>query len=180
MSEEIDVYIEKIKNEDDFFSKAKLIKFLIDKKGLRIIDVAKKMGLNPSYICHILRLNRIPEIIIDGYYAKLVTLSHLFVISRIKDQDRMIKIYEQILTDNLTVFQTEVIARDIIHNVKDSGNYLTKENREELIKKIEKKITDSKTKINQSRIKGVIRIEIKGSLNFTSKKIEEIIDKIVG
>ena len=67
---EKDKLVEQIKNETDIFNKAKLIEFIIKQKKERIVDLAKKLSMKPSYICHILRLNRLPDLVIDGYYAR--------------------------------------------------------------------------------------------------------------
>ena len=59
MTQEID----KIKKESDIFFKAKLIASFLKEKNFRIIDLAKELQLTSSYICHLLRLNKLPEII---------------------------------------------------------------------------------------------------------------------
>ena len=79
----MDETIEKIKKETDVFSKAKLIRYLIREKNVKVIDLAKKLSLTPSYICHLNRLNSLSEIIVDGYYSHLISTSHLFLLSRI-------------------------------------------------------------------------------------------------
>lgn len=178
MSDEIDSYIKQINNETDFFSKAKLIHFLIDKKGQRIVDVAKKLGIKSSYVCHILRLNKIPDLVVDGYYSKLVSLSHLFIISRLKDQEKMIQIYEVILSNGLTVLQTEEKVRDILHNIKTEGIYINEEKRNQIIDSIQKKYPNAIVKIFQTRIKSSFKIEVKGSLSITSKIMQEIAESL--
>ncbi len=126
MTEETERIILQIKNETDFFNKAKLLRFLTDEKDLSIKELSSKLGLKPSYICHILRLNRIPEMIVDGYYSQLISISHLFVLSRIKDKSVMISVYEKILSESLTVAKTEQLVREHLYDIKTEGKRLSK------------------------------------------------------
>lgn len=162
--------------EEDIFAKAKLFHHLIHEKGTRIVDLSKKFGIKPSYICHILRLNRLPEIIVDGYYSKLISLSHLFIISRLKDKKKLLEVYEQVLAKDFTVQETEEAIREILHQVKTEGSYLTKEEKETLVHNIGKDNQSVKAKIIQTRIKGKIIVEIKGSLAKTTAFIKKIVN----
>lgn len=177
MVEDLSKYIQQIQSETDFFVKAKLIQTLLD-KGWRIIDIAKKLNIQCSYVCHILRLNRLPELIIDGYYQKMISLSHLYIISRLKDQKKMIDLYETLLNQDLTVLQTEEKVRDILHNIKSKGTFLDSETKNSLIVKLQNKYTNTKVKIFQSRIKAVLKVEVKGSLEETTKVLQKIIEKL--
>lgn len=170
--------IEKIKNETDVFSKAKLIRYLLIERGMKVIELAKKLSLTSPYICHLNRLNEIPEAIVDGYYSKLVDISHLFLLSRIKDKKKMIEVYEKVLADDLTIRQTEELISEIVHQVKDKGSYLGLEEKNTLKEKLIKKYPDMKPSINQTRVKGKIEIEIRGNLEETSKKIKEIFNEL--
>lgn len=179
MVEDVSLFIQQIKDETDFFSKAKLIRFLIDKKGIRISEIAKKIGIQASYVCHILRLNHIPELIIDGYYSKMISLSHLFVISRIKDQQKMIEVYEQILQSGLTVFQTEEKVRDILHQTKTKGSYLSHEVKKELIDSLHTQFPQIQVTLHQTRIKSILKIKMKGSLDATTPMIHKLVEKLM-
>lgn len=178
MDNEIEGIIEKIKKEKDVFAKAKLLHYLTFEKDLKLKDIAPKLGIKPAYICHFLRLNRLPETIIDGYYAKQISVSHLFIISRLKNIQQMNDIYERILIENLTIFETEMHIREIIHQVKTESNYLSKE---EKIKFIDYFLKEKNidVKIIQSRIKSKLIIEIKGSVNETTKKMRELMKRIL-
>lgn len=175
--EKIEQIIRQIKTEADFFNKARLINYLRKEKDVPLKDLAIKLGLKPSYICHILRLNRLPEIIVDGYYAKLVSLSHLFTLSRIKDQRILIQIYEKILTNNLNIQQTEELVRENLYNIKTRGMHLSKEERSDFIKKIIGNQKNIEVKIIQTRIKGTLIIKIKGELEITSQKLKQLLKR---
>ncbi len=168
--------VEQLKLEVDPFAKAKLIFSLIHDHNWYLKDVAKTLSYKPSYICHYLRLNRLPDIIIDGFYSKDVSLSHLFIISRLKDKTQMINAYEKVLGQNLTVLQTEELIREILHHIKTEGETLTNEEKNQYENKLAE---DVKLKITQTRIKSKLVFEIKGSLTKTTKAIRSLLDKVV-
>jgi len=167
-------YFEQFKKETDIFVKARLLNLLKKEKGWRVIDLSQKLGLKPSYICHLLRLNRLPEIVVDGYYNKMISKSHLFVLSRLFLEKEIIKVYEMILEKNLNVFQAEEIVRQMLYQIKNEGDYLSSDEKNQLIKKIESLGENIKAKLIQTRVKSKIIIEIKGNL----KKTTEILRKI--
>ncbi len=175
MDQEIDSIFAQIKASQDYFQKAKLILFLKRDKELRVGEIGKKIGLKPSYVSHILRLNHLPELIKDGYYSKLVSISHLFIISRLKTDKEIIEVYERILGDNLTTQQTESLVREILYQLKDRGEYLNQKERDEFSENYGG--TDPiRTQIIQSRLKGKLIIEIKGNLEKTSQELRKIMN----
>jgi len=174
----LEKYFEEFKKTDDIFTKAKIIKILNKQEGIKIIDLSKKLGLKPSYLCHILRLNRLPEIVIDSYYGRLISKSHLFVLSRLKTKESIIAIYEKILSKNLTVVETENLVREYLYQIKDQGSYLSLKEKEGIIKKIKNIFKDISVKITQSRIKSKLILEIKGNLNRTTEILKKIGGKI--
>jgi len=169
--------IEKIKQTDDFIYKARLLLKLKKEEQLMTKDLAEKAGLKPSYLCHILRLNRLPDIVIDGYYSKTISLSHLFIISRIKDKQQIIDTYEKILQKSLTISETEELVREIMHGIKTTGKYLSVKRIEEFIQKIKTIDDEIKVKVLQSRLKNKILIEINGDLSYTSSVLKKIIER---
>lgn len=174
----IDPLIEQIQNEQDYFTKAKLLKYIIYDKQLRIIDISKDLKMQPSYMCHLLRLNRLDPMIVDGYYSKLISISHLFMISRLKTKEDMVKVYEKVLTDNLTVLQTEEQVREILYQIKTTGSGLDKKEQ----KKIESLFTGNNKKVKahliQTRIKAKIVMEVKGNLQETTDFIRSLASRI--
>ena len=174
----IDQYIDEINRTDDFFAKAKLLQHLTQVKNIRIVDLSKKLRIKPSYICHILRLNRIPDIIVDGYYGKQISISHLFIISRLKDSSQIMQVYERILADNLTVIQTEEAVREKLHQIKTTGSRLTADEATNYIDTIKSKYKNASGKIIQTRIKSKLVIEVKGGLAETSGTIKRILERL--
>ena len=179
MSQEIDDLITSIKEEKDVFSKANQIADIIKEKNLKIIELAKKLNQTSSYICHLLRLNKLPEIIVDSYYSKSINISHLFILSRINNQEKMLQAFEEILKKSLTVIATEELVREYLYGIKTKGNHLRLKVKEEILKKFLEKYPEAKIKIIQTRVKSKIIIEIKGDLTETSKAISDITNQLV-
>lgn len=178
MDSEIEKIISQINQEEDIFAKTKLINYLIQEKQLRIVEVARRLKIKPPYLCHLLRLGRLPPTIIDGYYSKLISISHLFVISRIKDKNKMLEAYEKILAKNLTVIQTEELVREIIYKTKTKGKYLSSEEKLRWIDKLKLKWQNLKLKIIQTQIRSKIIFEIRGNLEKTTLTVKEILEKL--
>lgn len=172
MEQDILDYIEQIKKETDYFGKSKLVNFLIRQKNIRVKDLAEALGLKPSYLCHIMRLHKLSEIVMDGYYSKLISMSHLFVLSLLQSQTDIMDIYEIVLHDNLTVLQTEELVRAKLHGVSSKGEYVEKIKIEKLKIKL-KESFDADTKVIQTRLKTKLLIEWKGSRGNRKKDVEQ-------
>ena len=164
-------YVEQIKRETDYFGKTKLINFLIHQKHIKVKDLAAALRLKPSYLCHIMRLNKLSEIIMDGYYSKLITMSHLFVLSLLKSQEDIMNIYEVVLRDGLTVLQTEELVREKLHGIVPGGEYIDKMKIQNSQLKLKENF-GAEAKVVQTRIKTKVIIEWKGSREARKKGVE--------
>lgn len=178
MIEDITSLLNQIKLDKDIFQKSRLLEYVIKEKNLRITDLADKIGYKPSYICHLLRLKKVPDVIIDGYYSKSISSSHIYILSRLNDKKQMIELYEKILVENYSVKQTEEAVRNYLYQVKSVGKYIDQENIEKLTKKILEKFPELNVQIIQTRIKGKIILEIKGDLESSSKILKQILEKL--
>ena len=178
MIQDITSLLNQIKLDKDIFQKSRLIEYVIKEKNLRVIDLSNKIGYKSSYICHLLRLKKIPEVVVDGYYSKSISSSHIFILSRLNDKKQMIELYEKILGENFTVKQTENEVRNYLYQVKSIGKYIKREDIEKLTKKIKEKYPDLDVEIIQTRIKGKIIFEVKGDLEKSSKNIKQVIEKL--
>ncbi len=178
MIQDITSLLNQIKADKDIFQKSRLLEYVIKEKNLRIIDLANKIGYKSSYICHLLRLKKIPEVVIDGYYSKSISSSHIYVLSRLNDVSQMIELYEKILGESYTVKQTENSVRDYLYQVKSIGKYINLEVKEKLTQKIKEKYPELNVRIIQTRIKGKVVLEIKGDLETSSKTIKHVLEKL--
>ena len=163
-----------IKQSTDYFTKAKLIEFLVHQKHVKIKDLAAALGMKQSYLCHIMRLTKISEIIMDGYYAKLISISHLFVLSLLPSTDDMMKLYEEVLRDNLTVLQTEERARAIRYGISAEGEYIPEAEIRNLKSEIKTKYS-AEAKLIQTRVKTKLLLTWQGSQKDRKHLVEQVI-----
>jgi len=180
MIQDLSSLINQIKAEKDIFQKYRLIEYLMKEKKLRITDLSNKIGYKPSYICHLMRLKKIPDVVVDGYYSKSISSSHIYVLSRLNDVKQMVDLYEKILSENFTVRQTESAVREYLYKVKSIGKYINKESVMKLTKKVIEKYPETNVQVVQTRIKGKILIEVKGNLEVSSKTIKHLLEKLSG
>lgn len=180
MNSDVTSLLTQIKEDKDIFQKSRLIEYVIKEKNLRIIDLARKIGYKSSYICHLLRLKKIPDVVIDGYYSKSISSSHVYILSRLNDVSQMIELYEKILGENYTVRQTEEAVRNYLYQVKSIGKYINKENTEKLTQIIKKKYPELNIQIIQTRIRGRVILEVKGDLEVSSKTIKHLLKELSG
>lgn len=178
MIQDLTPILKQIREDKDIFQKSRLIQYLLKERNLRIIDLANKIGYKSSYICHLVRLKKIPEVLVDGYYSKSISSSHLFLISRLNDKKQMIELYEKILSENLTVKQTESSVRNYLYQVKSIGKYIDPEAKEKLFQKIKEKYPELNIQIVQTRIKGKVILEIRGDLGKSSKVLKQVLEKL--
>ena len=178
MIQDLSSLVNQIKAEKDIFQKYRLIEYLMKEKNLRITDVSNKIGYKPSYICHLIRLKKVPDVVVDGYYSKSIRSSHIYVLSRLKDTKQMIGLYEKILGENYTVRQTESAVREYLYQVKSIGKYINKENTEKVIQIIKQEYPELNVQIIQTRIKGKVIFEVKGSLEKSSKILKLVLEKL--
>ena len=178
MIQDLSSLVNQIKAEKDIFQKYRLIEYLMKEKNLRITDVSNKIGYKPSYICHLIRLKKVPDVVVDGYYSKSISSSHIYVLSRLNDTKQMIGLYEKILGENYTVRQTESAVREYLYQVKSIGKYINKENTEKVIQIIKQEYPELIVQIIQTRIKGKVIFEVKGSLEKSSKILKLVLEKL--
>ncbi|MEK7598072.1 MAG: hypothetical protein AAB441_05535 [Patescibacteria group bacterium] len=178
MIQDITSLLNQIKEDKDIFQKSRLLEYIIREKNYRIIDLANKIGYKPSYICHLLRLKKIPDVVVDGYYSKSISSSHIHILSRLNDKKQMINLYEKILGENYTVKQTEMAVREYLYQIKSVGKYINKESTEKLTQKIKEKYPELNVQIIQTRIKGKVILEVKGDLEKSSKILKQFLEKL--
>lgn len=166
-------------SEQDIFRKAELFYNLKTAHRVRVKDLAKSAGMKASYLCHILRLIKLPEIVRDGYYNKTVSLSHLFIIARLHKTEDMIEVYEQVLAESLTATQTEELIRAKLYKVSSGGEYLEHEYESALQQSL-RTVSDSvSVKIVQTRVRGKLLIELKGGLSETTPGLKTLVQKLL-
>lgn len=178
MEEEIVRLVDQIKTESNFITKAKLLRFMTVDKGVKIKDAAARLGMKESYLCHILRLNKLNDLIIDGYYSQMISISHLFIISRLHNEADMVSAYERVLSGSFTVAQTEELIREMLYKTKTAGEHMDKQEVEHLRSRIVGQYENATVKVVQTRVKSKCTIELKGSLAETTPMLRQVLEAI--
>ncbi len=179
METDLESLFDQVKKEENFIHKAKLLRFLNVDKDIRIKEIARKIGMKESYVCHILRLNKLTDMIVDGYYSKLISISHLFIISRLHSQEDIMKAYEKVLSENMTVTQTEELVREMLYQTKTIGEHIPKHEIESAESKLKEQTQNTKLKVIQTRIRSKCIIEIKGNLEETTPVLRTILSRLI-
>lgn len=177
-SEDVERLFEQAREEKDIFQKAKLLHTLQKQEDIPLKHIAEALQMKPPYVSHILRLNRLPDMIVDGYYSGLVSASHLFIISRLRDQNTIIETYEKVLADSLNSTQTEQLVREYLHGVKTEGEYLSKDEKDQYRYTGKKGNARISIDIIQSRIKTKSVIEIKATVKEANELLRHLMKKI--
>lgn len=174
MKIDLESYINAIQKEPDILKKAQLLKTILTTQYYTSSEVAKTLKVTPSYISNLLRLITLPEIVIDGYYAKSISATHLIILSRIKDQSLLISIFEKVLAQSLTTVQTEQLVSQSLRGVDLSGVRADKKTREKIthfFTKIDRRI---EVDITQTRRRARVTLSVKGPYATTSQVLANI------
>lgn len=178
LSDAVTTRLNAIKAHTDPLSQAQLIVELKQNESIPNKVIADYLGMKQSNISHLLRVTKLPEMVLDGYQSKQITFTHLILISRLKNQNDAASLYEEILKNNLNVLQTERRIREILYLVDNFGNYVHKDKIKAFEDRIVRSIGGSTTtEIVQTRIKAKITIEVKGNLETTSTFLESFISR---
>jgi len=172
MSELIPYLLQELKNETEPIKQSALIAQL-KRQGVATKALAQAMNVSPTHVCHLFRLNKLPEMVIDGYYSRLLSISHLIFISRLPTDAAMQSAYEQVVSQNLSALATERLVRQIQYGVKTIGQRFDLDH----IKGLEDVLASAGVAltVRQTRIASKIILEKRGSFADTTDWIREVI-----
>ena len=179
MTSSEDALISSFKIEDDCLKKAKYLSILHQEHQLTLKEIAKKIGFDQSYVSHFLRILKLPDLVIDGYYAKNVSCAHLMMMSRLDNEKDIVDAYRTILEKSLSTAQTEILIRNKKYHVLTTETRLDPDRIRQMKKKLEQNYPDTKIEILQTRIRGKITIEFKADSQTSSNQIERIFNKLI-
>jgi len=167
-----------IKSHTDPLSQAQMLVELKASAPVANKDIAEVLGMKPSNVSHLLRVTKLPEMVLDGYVSKQISFTHLILISRLKKQDDIVNLYEEILQNGYTALQTERRIREILYLVDNFGNYVNKDKLKMYEQRIEKSLgIGAKATIIQTRIKTKVLIEMSGNLAKTTEFIDTFVTR---
>lgn len=171
MTTTVDELIKTLKQEKNPIIQGKIIYQLTKKEGVLLKKISQLLNKKSSALSHLLRLNKLPEAIIDGYLSRMVSLSHLYVISRLDDEESMLEVYENVLTKDLSVAATEELVRQKKHQIISEGSYFDDKQLISLKKVLYQYNVD--LKLIQSRVKTRVILTFKGNLKEANKFLKK-------
>ncbi len=143
--------IENIQREDlSAIEEANAYKKFIDNMGYTQEELANRFNKSRTYITNLLGLLKLPVSVQNMVMDGSITSSHARVLSKMEDENDIIKLAEKIKNESLTVRDIEDISRD------------TEIPKRKQIKKEEK---DLKLKIYENTLRDVIGTKVKVSKN---------------
>jgi len=158
---------EKLTNEADILRKAALVLELRKDFEIQVKEIAQTINKHPSYVSHLLRLQKIPQIVVDGYYGHLISATHLMLLSRLDDEASIIELYQEVLKKSLTVAQTDAAVRTLRYDVTDDGADIDTE----ALTRIQTELSEelgAKVTVLQTRVRTKIVLEVRGSVTNTT------------
>lgn len=126
MSELIQHLLSLLRAESDPIKQSEYI-VKLRRQGVANVEIAKLMQKSPAQVSHIARINRLPEIIIDAYYSRMLSLTHLYIISRLHHEGQMQIVFEQIMAGTLSTQETDRLVREKLHSIDDVGDYVNRD-----------------------------------------------------
>ena len=139
---------------------------LVDEYKLDIDSISRIVGKDRSTISNYIRLLKLDPIIQSGIRDRFLSMGHGRALINVDDKKIQLEIYEQIISKNLSVRQTEKIVREL--NVKKVSNISSD------ISKIYIDATNKFEKIFGSKVKLKEDSAGKVSLSTTFKSINDL------
>ena len=167
--------IQQLKDEADYFKKAQIVDILRRQECLSVKEIAGQIKKHPSYVSHLNRLLKLPPIVIDGYYARQIALSHLVILSRLKNEEAMEGVYKEILSKGLTSQQTEELIRLKNYDITSEPEKVPPSELQALLEEVQDKLGGVDIKVVQTRIKGKVVLELKGNSKQTTEFLRQVL-----
>lgn len=177
--------------------RARAFQRLIDEFMLSTSEIAKRVGKSQAYVSNSLRLLTLPDAIKDGLLSGIITEGHARALAAIVDTHLMLEAFKIILRENGSVRRAEELARrmnasqGVIHTAthnRQISQVQVSEESDRIREDIEKKLTELKegkpqgamVKLSRSRIETKLTLILKGSLEETEERFNQIYRGICG
>jgi ParB family chromosome partitioning protein len=177
--------VENVQREDlNPIERAQAYKRLIDEFNISVTEVAKRVGKSLPYISNSIRLLTLPDAIKDALAAGVITEGHVRPLISIGDHKLMLQAFKRILVEGISVRGAEEVARKLKAEVQKKEPHKRRDKiyipeQEEMAKTLMEKRGYAKVQFDQSRIRGRITIEIKGTEEETGPKLKSIFEKLI-
>lgn len=178
--------VENVQREDlNPVERAQAYKRLIDEFGISVTEVAKRVGKSLPYISNTIRLLTLPDAIKDALAAGVITEGHVRPLISIGDPKLMLQAFKKILVEGISVRGAEEVARQLKSEVQKKEPHKKRDKMyipelEEKSKAIMEARGYTTVRIDQSRVKAIIKIEIKGDEHETHEKLEDLFARLTG
>ncbi len=126
---------------------SKAYRDLLEEHGYTQENLAKRVGKNRSTIANIIRLLQLPEAIQDDLSSEKLTSGHARALLAIEDVEKQLELRDKIVTDNMSVRETE----EAIRNEKKSAPPSPKK---------EKEIISPQMSMNQDRLRDIFATKV--------------------
>jgi ParB family chromosome partitioning protein len=119
--------VENIQRQDlDAIEVALSYKLLQDECNLTQEKLSERVGKKRSTVSNYLRLLSLNPIIQAGIRDKMISMGHARTLVNIVDEDAQLDLYKAILTDSLSVRQTEQLVQGVKNNINKTAPKATK------------------------------------------------------
>lgn len=129
---------------------AKAYKSLIDKLHLTQEELAKKVSKSRSHITNMLGLLRLPNEVQDMVMDNKITMGHARALSKIDDEEEVIKMANEVVDSKLTVRDIETKTEEAPKKVKVTRH--TKHTEYDYVQDLMREKLDTKVKIKDKKI----------------------------
>jgi len=172
--------VENVQREDlNPIERALAYRRLIDEFGLGTTEVAKRVGKSVPAVSNTIRLLSLPDAIKDALVAGVITEGHVRPLLSLGDHKLMLELFKTILRDNLTVRQTEELARKAKGETQKKEPVQPKQifyipEQDQMAMEIREKYGADDVQIRQSNRQAQVIIIVKGDPELTGRKLKEI------
>lgn len=146
--------IENIQREDlNPMDEAVSISNIIKLRGYTQDEFANKFGKSRTYVTNILGLLKLPEDVKKMVEKRTLSMSHARVLSKIDDEEKVLRLAKQVITDELSVRELEKITQDdkkeieVVKNKKSGYDHKYRMYENIIMDNLDTKVRVSKKKI---------------------------------
>ena len=146
--------IENIQREDlNPIDEAVSISNIIKLRGYTQDEFANKFGKSRTYVTNILGLLKLPEDVKKMVEKRTLSMSHARVLSKIDDEEKVVRLAKQVITDELSVRELEKITQDdkkeieVVKNKKSGYDHKYRMYENIIMDNLDNKVRVSKNKI---------------------------------
>lgn len=146
--------IENIQREDlNPMDEAVSISNIIKLRGYTQDEFANKFGKSRTYVTNILGLLKLPEDVKKMVEKRTLSMSHARVLSKIDDEEKVVRLAKQVITDELSVRELEKITQDdkkeieVVENKKSGYDHKYRMYENIIMDNLDTKVRVSKKKI---------------------------------